>query len=256
MSRCWWATVPCPATPRWPWILSGLSPASARYSAAGPAATRAKAASQGRTAMNTAKPRAAKLGLDPAVVREARALASRAGQPIVDLARAHTTVSVERAVLRLAGLDGADADGMPWVNRLVDAVRDTAGLQHGVALPAWDTLLAGGYDDLTALAAAAAQGRGKFRIPVPPAPAPPRASSWVPPCLPGTPCWPAAMTTSPRLPRPRRRAGSSSGSRQRRTLPGRARQPAQRCGAALPPSMPSGSGAGGRAPRPPPPVGR
>ena len=115
--------------------------------------------------MNTAKPRAAKLGLDPAVVREARALASRAGQPIVDLARAHTTVSVERAVLRLAGLDRADADGMPWVNRLVDAVRDTAGLQHGVALPAWDTLLAGGYDDLTALAAAAAQGRVKFRIP-------------------------------------------------------------------------------------------
>ena len=90
---------------------------------------------------------------------------ARAGQPIVDLAKAHTTVSVERAVLRLAGLDGADADGMPWVNRLADAVRDSAGLEHGVALPAWDALLTGGYDDLAALARAAAAGRVKFRIP-------------------------------------------------------------------------------------------
>ncbi len=66
-----------------------------------------------------------RLNLDPAVVREARELAARAGQPIVEMARTHTTVSVERAVLRLAGLQGADPDGMPWVNRLVDAVRES-----------------------------------------------------------------------------------------------------------------------------------
>ena len=41
-------------------------------------------------------------------------------------------------MLRLAGLDGADDDGMPWVNRLADAVRGSAGLEHGVALPVWD----------------------------------------------------------------------------------------------------------------------
>ena len=35
---------------------------------------------------------------------------------------------------------GADADGIPWVNRLVDAVRDEVGLEHGVALPVWDAL--------------------------------------------------------------------------------------------------------------------
>src|ERR1700691_5568486 len=93
-----------------------------------------------------------RLNLDPAVVREARALAAKAGQPIVEMARTHTTVSVERAVLRLAGLQGADPDGMPWVNRLVDAVRETTGLERGVALPAWDALLAGGYDSLGALA--------------------------------------------------------------------------------------------------------
>jgi len=106
-----------------------------------------------------------RLGLDPATVREARELARRAGQPIVDMARTHTTVSVERAVLRLAGLHGAGADGMPWVNRLADAVRADAGLEHGVALPAWDALLAGGYPSLAALAQDAADGRVQFRIP-------------------------------------------------------------------------------------------
>jgi beta-lysine 5,6-aminomutase alpha subunit len=106
-----------------------------------------------------------RLNLDPAVVRQARELAERAGQPIVEMARTHSTVSVERAVLRLAGLRGADADGMPWVNRLVDAVRQTVGLEHGVALPAWDAVATGGYSDLAALAEAAAQGKVAFRIP-------------------------------------------------------------------------------------------
>ena len=106
-----------------------------------------------------------RLNLDPALVREARALAAKAGQPIVAMAKTHTTVSVERAVLRLAGLQGADADGMPWVNRLVDAIRETTGLEYGVALPAWDALLTGGYDSLAALAAAAAHGKVAFRIP-------------------------------------------------------------------------------------------
>ena len=63
-----------------------------------------------------------KLDLDPELVRRARALARQAGRPVVDLARSHTTVAVERAVLRLAGVTGADPDGIPWVNRLVDAV--------------------------------------------------------------------------------------------------------------------------------------
>ena len=106
-----------------------------------------------------------KLTIDPQVVREARDLARQAGQPIVDMARAHTTVSVERAVLRLAGLSGADGDGMPLVNRLVDAVRDQVGLEHGVARPAWHALAAGDYPDLAALAADAAAGKARFTLP-------------------------------------------------------------------------------------------
>jgi len=61
-----------------------------------------------------------KLDLDPTVVALARELAKRAGEPVTKLATTHTTVSIERAVLRLAGLDGADAAGMPLVNRVVD----------------------------------------------------------------------------------------------------------------------------------------
>jgi beta-lysine 5,6-aminomutase alpha subunit len=106
-----------------------------------------------------------RLGLDPATVSEARRLAREAGQPIVDMARSHTTVSVERAVLRLAGLDGADEEGMPWVNRLTDAVRGTAGLEHGIALPVWHALADGGYPDLDTLARQAAAGKVGFRIP-------------------------------------------------------------------------------------------
>ena len=80
------------------------------------------------------------LDLDPELVRWARALARRAGEPVVEMARCHTTVSVERAVLRLAGMTGADTDGIPWVNRLVDAVVAEVGLSHGVALPVFDAL--------------------------------------------------------------------------------------------------------------------
>src|SRR5450755_820665 len=105
------------------------------------------------------------LSLDPRTVRRARALARKVGAPVVELARTHTTVSVERAVLRLAGLDGADDDGMPWVNRLSDSVRETAGLEHGVALPAWDALLTGDYPGLAALARDAAAGKVKFHVP-------------------------------------------------------------------------------------------
>jgi beta-lysine 5,6-aminomutase alpha subunit len=106
-----------------------------------------------------------KLNLDPTVVALARDLAKRAGDPVTQLARTHSTVSIERAVLRMAGLDGADGEGMPWVNRLADAVKDAVGLEYGVALPVWDAMVAGGYPDLRTLAEQAAAGQVKFRLP-------------------------------------------------------------------------------------------
>jgi beta-lysine 5,6-aminomutase alpha subunit len=106
-----------------------------------------------------------KIGLDPAVVRQARSLARMAGAPIVRMARTHSTVSVERATLRLAGLTGADVEGIPWVNRLVDAVREDVGLEHGVALPVWHALARGDGEDLSAIAQKAAAGSIHFRLP-------------------------------------------------------------------------------------------
>jgi beta-lysine 5,6-aminomutase alpha subunit len=107
----------------------------------------------------------AKLGLDPAVVRKARTLAKRAAAPVEKLARTHTTVSVERATLRLAGLTGADGDGMPWVNHLVDAVRRDVGLEHGALLPVFHALRSTGHG-LGELAQEAASGAVSFRLPV------------------------------------------------------------------------------------------
>jgi beta-lysine 5,6-aminomutase alpha subunit len=109
------------------------------------------------------------LGLDKAEVRRARTLARKAGRPIVRLAQQHTTTSVERATLRLAGLSGADPDGTPWVNRLTDAVRADleadGGLSHGLALPVWDALLRGEAEDLLTLAQKAGAGSVRFRLP-------------------------------------------------------------------------------------------
>src|SRR4051812_49474782 len=89
-----------------------------------------------------------RLKLDPRTVRRARRLAERAAAPVIDLARTHTTTSVERAVLRLAGLGGADAEGIPWVNRLADAVQGEVGLEAGGALPGVDALVGGEHADL------------------------------------------------------------------------------------------------------------
>src|SRR3954471_21803137 len=106
-----------------------------------------------------------KLELDPVTVRKARSLARKVGKPIVTIAQRHTTVSVERATLRLAGLEGADAEGTPWVNRLVDVVRSDVGLEHGVALPVWDALRRAEGADLRELAEKASAGSVTFRLP-------------------------------------------------------------------------------------------
>ncbi len=107
--------------------------------------------------------------LDKRLVGRARSLAIRAAAPVISLAQERTTVSVERAVLRLAGLRGADpttGDGdIPWVNRVVDAVRAQVGLEHGVAQPVWHAMRVYGYDDLLDLAEAVTAGTVKFELP-------------------------------------------------------------------------------------------
>jgi beta-lysine 5,6-aminomutase alpha subunit len=72
------------------------------------------------------------LRIDSGAIREARRLAAAIVDPIAAFIAAHTTVAVERSVVRLLGVDGVDADGIPLPNRVVDALPDPAAGAAGV----------------------------------------------------------------------------------------------------------------------------
>jgi beta-lysine 5,6-aminomutase alpha subunit len=74
-----------------------------------------------------------KLDLDPGVIASCRAAAEQiAGQIAVEI-DGKTTVSVERTVARLLGVDGANELDAPLPNVLVDHVRDRGELGRGIA---------------------------------------------------------------------------------------------------------------------------
>ncbi|HUX36903.1 MAG TPA: lysine 5,6-aminomutase subunit alpha, partial [Rectinemataceae bacterium] len=72
-----------------------------------------------------------KLGLSREKIDGARALAERISRPILGFVEKHTTVTVERATLRLAGCDGADRDGVPVPNIVVDQLGAAGKLEDG-----------------------------------------------------------------------------------------------------------------------------
>lgn len=74
------------------------------------------------------------LPIDPRVVDECRDLAARVAGQVQAFIDAHSTVSIERTVLRSYGVDGADDQGVPLVNRCVDRCKAAGLLDHGVAL--------------------------------------------------------------------------------------------------------------------------
>ncbi len=74
-----------------------------------------------------------RLELDTALVDEAFSLADDIATPVVDFARRHTTVTIERTVARLFGEDGVDDLGGPLPTVLVDALGPRLG--EGLALP-------------------------------------------------------------------------------------------------------------------------
>ncbi len=87
-----------------------------------------------------------KLGIDAAVVAECRALATEIAAPIEELARTHTTTSIERATLRLFGVDGAIGEGpdaVPLPNLVVDRIAGEVGLERGVTIPFFNTVESG-----------------------------------------------------------------------------------------------------------------
>lgn len=74
------------------------------------------------------------LHIDRDAVARARALAARIAAPIGAFIAAHSTVSVERSVVRLLGVDGVNAEDAPLPNIVVDAL-ETDERAQGVAIP-------------------------------------------------------------------------------------------------------------------------
>lgn len=67
------------------------------------------------------------------MVDACRAQAQQITDPVQTFIDAHTTVSIERTVLRALGIEGLDADGVPLVNRCVERQRAAGTLPFGIA---------------------------------------------------------------------------------------------------------------------------
>ncbi|HEY2720018.1 MAG TPA: lysine 5,6-aminomutase subunit alpha [Solirubrobacteraceae bacterium] len=83
-----------------------------------------------------------KLGLDAGVVASCRQAASQIAAQVSQEIAGKTTVSVERTITRLLGVDGANELEAPLPNVLVDHVRDRGELGKGIAYWLGNALLA------------------------------------------------------------------------------------------------------------------
>lgn len=75
-----------------------------------------------------------KLNLDVDSIYECRFLASQIADDIQEFINKHSTVSIERTVLRLLGVDGVDEFGVPVCNLMVDDVLHKGDLGLGIAI--------------------------------------------------------------------------------------------------------------------------
>jgi beta-lysine 5,6-aminomutase alpha subunit len=81
--------------------------------------------------------------MDVRKVARCRELAAAIAIDVQRYIDVHTTVGVERAVLRAYGADGVDEEGVPLVNTAVDRYRDAGLLGRGIAFFLGRALLAG-----------------------------------------------------------------------------------------------------------------
>lgn len=75
----------------------------------------------------------AKLNLDLKMVADAREAAHTIATDTQNFIDRHTTVSVERSIARLLGVDGIDEMGVPLPNKIVDHIKEAGGLPVGIA---------------------------------------------------------------------------------------------------------------------------
>ncbi len=99
------------------------------------------------------------LKLDQSLVDEARALAQHIVEPVIEYIGAHTTVAIERATLRLIGVDSVDEEGVPLPNRVVENALPL--LPGGILRPFVAAML---QNNLTVQATAEAIGRNEITL--------------------------------------------------------------------------------------------
>src|SRR5260221_13305451 len=88
--------------------------------------------------------------MDALQVAQCRALAGEIADDVQRYIDGHTTVGVERTILRAYGADGVDDQGAPLVNTAVERYREAGLIGHGIALPLGRALLAGAANPLEA----------------------------------------------------------------------------------------------------------
>jgi beta-lysine 5,6-aminomutase alpha subunit len=107
---------------------------------------------------------AGKLDLSPAEIERCRSLARQVAEGVRAETEQYMTVSTERTVLRLLGVDGVDADEVPIPNRVVTALHEAGRLSRGAAV--WmGSALAGGAPDPAAAAARLSDPAGAAAVP-------------------------------------------------------------------------------------------
>ena len=74
-----------------------------------------------------------KLNLDPKIIDSARSCAADIAKDMQEFIDRHTTVSTERTVLRLLGVDGVDDVETPLPNVVIDHIKEAGGLPRGIA---------------------------------------------------------------------------------------------------------------------------
>src|SRR5262249_33795204 len=75
-----------------------------------------------------------KLSLPADSIDDCRRLAQDVAERVLRETESYTTVSTERAVLRLLGVDGIDRDEVPIPNRVVEALKEAGRLGRGAAV--------------------------------------------------------------------------------------------------------------------------
>lgn len=94
-----------------------------------------------------------KLGLDTHAIQRARDASARIADDMDAFIRGRTTIAVERAVLRLYGVDGVGQDDIPWPNLFLDALSEQGLLDQGVTRPLVRAMIATQRDAQTVVEA-------------------------------------------------------------------------------------------------------